>query len=177
MADPSLTIAKLGLGKLGITKLAFPPNDSRPTAGLGVGPRYAYTVDPNVIAFDPPDSTIQEVDLDVVKGDSSDTTFTWLTLRGNPVDLSAASVEMQVRTGPVVGQLLYTFSSEPFQLGDAVPWFQAITINGEDGQFVLSLSGTETDSLVLGAWFYSIYITTGSYTTQFATGEFNVVAV
>jgi len=168
LPNPAKTVGRLGLARLGVSKVGFAPSG-------GSGARYAYQLEPGLSLYDPPTEVVQTVDVSVVQGQSFEKVYNWETLKGGGVDLDTASIRFSVLNGDLA--LSYTFSTEAWSTGDPLPWLLSVFRDPvTQGRFLLSFTSDETESFVPGEYTYEAVGSIGSKQFVIVSGSFEIIA-
>lgn len=160
MHEPAQTVAVLGLARLGQCRLGFAPNDTRPEHGVSAnGPRYAWAVDFTVVPYEEEEDVAGFLSLEIEQNASFTHTLLYQQRNGTPVDLTGCVAKMQIRAAhDSSSTLLCTIASYPGSEGGK-PWFEGITITGEDGKIEINLTPADTVQLAAGSYFYDLLVT------------------
>ena len=164
MPDAILTVAEFGLGEFGLTRFGFAPLDTRPDAGVSeYGPRYAYVLNNEAVVFLEEVEVAGQLNLEIEKGGTFKHTFRWQNRDGTPVDLTGATVLLQVRkTESQAGVHVLSLASYAAPGGAPTPWYVDITITAAEGKIAIDTAAADTLSLEAGAWYYDLKVVTAS---------------
>jgi hypothetical protein len=163
--DPSTSIAELNLLELGTGRLGFAPNDGRPLTGAEAAPpaiseRYAWVEDRTLVLYREEMDMAGQYNIEIDQGMAFSWPIWWEQETGDPVDLTGATVKMQIRkTKESTGEHVGTLASYDGQGGDPTPWFNVIDIEEDTGQISINMTGDQTEQLVAGVWFFDVVVT------------------
>jgi hypothetical protein len=160
--EPAQVISELFLCELGLSRLGFAPTEiTRPDAGVSVdGPRYGWVEDFSAILYDEEADMAGLINLEIEKGANFSHTFYWKSRSGAPVDITGASVLMQVRatqdTGAAHKASIASYAAPP---AAPLPWFNSIDITALEGKILVTLSSSDTSQIEEGEWWYDMKVT------------------
>jgi hypothetical protein len=161
---PATTIAELDLLELGAGRLAFAPVDGRPLNGAGVVPpadglRYAYVEDYTVVLYREEQDVSGQLNIEIEQGTTWTTTIWWKQVNQEPVDMSGFIAKMQIRAEKsTTSAHKASLASYAAEVGDPVPWFNAITITEAEGKIYCYLTPAETAQIPEGLWYYDLVV-------------------
>lgn len=100
------------------------------------------------------------INLEIEHGASFSHTFYWKNRDGSAVDITGASVLMQIRADQdVAAAHKASIASYTRPVGGDLPWFLGVDISGTEGKIIVSLSPAETPTVEAGNWWYDLKVT------------------